>query len=152
MKRCLGALAMVAALLVVAVAPHAAWATAAAPPSPPPPPAAQADETEAVLLRVLAAALANDFDKYLADVAPDRCEQPEQKAQLQRYEFKRFSAQAGWYVADPKKPAVRIVRRDVLSESKVKLFIEDRVHKESMPRPIEFTKIADRWYVSANSL
>jgi hypothetical protein len=135
----------------LAVTPLAVAAVAEAPRESAPP-AAQADEGEAVLLRALASALANDFEGYLRDVAPERCEQAEQKAQLQRYEFKRFSAQAAWYVADPKKPAVTIVRRDRIHDAKVKLFVQDRVHKDAMPRPIELSRIGGRWYITANSL
>ncbi len=123
-------------------------------PDRPAPAAARPDPAQAdiVLVRALQAGLDNSFDKYLAELAPDRCETPEQKSQLQRYEFKRFASQAAWYVADPKKPAPQITQRQSASDKKVKLFVKDLRNKDAMPRPLELTWKDGRWWITANSL
>ena len=114
--------------------------------------AAEADAPDPTVLRALQAGLAGSFDKYLAELLPDRCETPEQKSQLQRYEWKRFSTQSAWYVADPKQPTFTVVKRQAQGEGKVKLFIKDLKNKDAMPRPIELVKKAGRWFISSNSL
>lgn len=145
-----------ARLLVVfclALLPAAAFADVRVPDRPAPvkdrPDPAQAD---AVLLRALQAGLDNAFEKYVAELAPDRCETQEQRSQLQRYEFKRFAAQAAWYVADPKKPAPQISQRQTPSDKKLKLFVKDLRNKDAMPRPLELTWKDGRWWITANSL
>jgi hypothetical protein len=107
---------------------------------------------DAVVLRALQAGLDNAFDKYLAEVAPDRCESQEQRSQLQRYEFKRFAAQASWYVSDAKKPAPQITQRQPQNDKKIKLFLKDIHNKDAMPRPIELSWKDGRWWITANSL
>lgn len=141
----------IATLLVCSLS----WANAAPPPpaaAPAPTAAADANAPDAVVLRALKAGIAGNFEAYLAEVLADRKDTAEQKSQLQRYEFKRFAAQAAWYVADPAKPAITVARRQASSETKVKLFVTDLKNKEAMPRPIELTKKDGRWFISANSL
>ncbi len=136
----------------------AAWANAA-PPSAQDKPAsgdkaatADAAAPDAVVVRAIVAGLANQFEGYLAEVLPDLKETAEQKSQMQRYVWKRFSGQAAWYVADPAKPTMTVARRQAISETKVKLFIKDLKNKDAMPRPIELTKKDGRWFISSNSL
>lgn len=111
-----------------------------------------AAQVDAVVLRVVTAGLAGDFDKYLEELLPDRRETAEQRSQLKRYEWKRFSGQATWYVADAAKPAVTITQRQPQNSKKIKLFVKDLHNKGAMPRPIELTWLAGRWWISANSL
>ncbi len=113
---------------------------------------AKADTVEALVLRFLQAGMAGSFEKYLAEVHPDRRSTADQKSQLMRYEWKRFAGQAAWYVPDPKNPSFTVERRQNLSETKVKLFLKDYKNTASMPRPIELSKWDGRWYVTSNSL
>lgn len=113
---------------------------------------AKVDTVEAVVLRLLQAGIEGSFERYLAELHPDRRSNAEQKSQLMRYEWKRFSRQAAWYLPDPKRPSFTIERRQNLSETKVKLFIKDHKNTDAMPRPIELVKWDGRWYVNANSL
>ena len=131
-----------------------AWADAVktAPAAPAAPAKAEADAPDAVVLRAISAGITNNFDAYLAELLPDRKDSPEQKSQLQRYEWKRFAGQAAWYVADTAKPAITIAKRQPASDTKIKLFIKDLKNKDAMPRPIELTRKDGRWYISANSL
>ncbi|MBM4343788.1 MAG: hypothetical protein FJ100_10475 [Deltaproteobacteria bacterium] len=140
------------ALTLLAAPAWSAPAPAEAPKAPTAEPAADTAGPEAVVLRALAAGMAGKFDAYLAELHPDRKETADQKSQLQRYEWKRFSGQAAWYVADPSKPTVQVARKQTLSPSKVKLFIKDLKNKDSMPRPIELTQKDGRWWITANSL
>jgi len=144
-------------LIALVVAAALCTATTAVANAAPPPPAesANAEDTaspDAVVLRALQAGLAGKFEKYLEELPADRKETAEQRSQLQRYEWKRFSGQAAWYVADPQKPSFTVARRQATGDSRVKLFIKDLKNKESMPRPIELTRSAGRWWISANSL
>lgn len=113
---------------------------------------AAANAPEGTVNRAIAAAIAGNFDKYLAELHPDRKETAEQRSQLQRYEWKRFTAQAAWYVADPAKPVVTVARRQEVSNGKIKLFLKDLKNKDAMPRPIELTLKDNRWLISSNSL
>lgn len=113
---------------------------------------AKADTVEALVLRFLQAGMAGSFERYLAEVHPDRCSTADQKSQLMRYEWKRFARQAAWYVPDPKNPMFTVERRQNVSETKVKLFLKDHKNTTSMPRPIELSKWDGRWYVTSNSL
>jgi hypothetical protein len=113
---------------------------------------AKADTVEALVLRFLQAGMDGSFERYLAEVHPDRRSTAEQKSQLMRYEWKRFSRQASWYVPDPKKPSFTVERRQNLSETKVRLYIKDYKNTDAMPRPIELVKWDGRWVVNSNSL
>lgn len=159
------------ALGAAALPPVAAWADVRVPdrvapvkPHPVKPDSAKPDASkpdaskpdlakcDEVVIRALQAALAGDFDKYLAELPADRKETAEQKSQLQRYEWKRFSTQASWYVADPQKVAPTITQRQQPAALKAKLFLKDIRNKDAMPRPIELSWKDGRWWVTANSL
>ncbi len=132
-----------------------AWSApmpAEAPKAPAAEPAADTVGPEAVVLRALAAGMAGKFESYLEELHADRKETGEQKSQLQRYEWKRFSGQAAWYVADPAKPTIQVARKQTVTATKIKLFIKDLKNKDAMPRPIELTQKEGRWWISANSL
>ena len=144
----------VAALLTLPVWTAAAYAVAVKPSAPAEgkPAAGDTDALQATVIRAIVAGLAGNFDKYLVELLPARCETAEQKSQLQRYEWKRFSGQAAWYVADPSKPTVTVVRKQAISATKIKLFIKDLKNKDAMPRPIELSQKDGKWLISANSL
>lgn len=111
------------------------------------------DQAEAVLLRVMQAAVDGKVAAYLAEVHPDRRETGDQRTLLERYEWKRFKTQASWYVVPNKDPiTVDVVRRAPQGENRVKLFIKDQKNTQRMPVPIEFTRKDGRWWVTANSL
>lgn len=145
----------VAVALCLTLLAVAAWAAPAPAEAPKPAEAQAAADTagpEAVVLRALAAGVAGKFDAYLAELHLDRKETADQKSQLQRYEWKRFSGQAAWYIADPAKPTIQVARKQMLAPTKIKLFIKDLKNKDSMPRPIELSQKDGRWWISANSL
>ncbi len=144
-----------AVALCLTLATATAWSAPAPAEAPKPPAAEPAADTagpEAVVLRALAAGMAGKFDAYLAELHNDRKETAEQKSQLQRYEWKRFSGQAAWYIADPQKPTIQVARKQTLTPTKHKLFVKDLKNKDAMPRPIELTQKDGRWWISANSL
>lgn len=107
---------------------------------------------EATVQRVLQAGLDGDFAAYLREVHPDRAANEDQQGQLRRYEWARLMKQAQWYIVQPKPLTFHIGRRQQISKTKLKLFVRDQAHPESMPRPVELTERGGKWLVSANSL
>jgi hypothetical protein len=110
------------------------------------------DSMEATVQRLLQAGVDGDFRAYLAEIHPDKKESKDQQSSLQRYEWKRFSVQASWYLLAAKPLTFQVSRRVQVTPTKHKLFLRDTVHADSMPRPVELTRHQDKWVVSSNSL
>ena len=111
-----------------------------------------AGTAEATIADALRAAFAGNLETYLELVHPDERTTKEQRSQRERYEWKRFSKQAAWYVVTKEPLTFVVTRRVVESETKVKIFMQDQVHADRSPTPIVLEKVGGRWHIKMNSL
>lgn len=111
------------------------------------------DSAEAAIQAALEAALAGNFAAYLAQIVPSERDGEEQRKQKERYEWKRFKAQAAWYLTARKPVTFQIVKREMLEDAnRVKLFVKDQVHPERSPVPVQCVNEGGRWWIRTNSL
>ncbi len=107
---------------------------------------------EATLEAAFKAALARDFDAYLATIHADERSTPAQIKSIRRYAFKRFTKQAAWYLKSGDVSSFEITKRQVQG-NKARVFIKDLAHPARMAVPVRLKKNADgTWSITANSL
>ncbi|MSP92490.1 MAG: hypothetical protein EXR79_11935 [Myxococcales bacterium] len=111
------------------------------------------DSAEAAIQAALEAALAGNFAAYLAQIVPAERDGEEQRKQKERYEWKRFKAQAAWYLTARKPVTFQVVKREMLEDAnQIKIFVKDQVHSERSPVPVQCVNEGGRWWIRTNSL
>ncbi|MEC8025532.1 MAG: hypothetical protein VX223_16500 [Myxococcota bacterium] len=109
---------------------------------------------EAAISTAFAAALGNDFSKYLDAVHPEHKQTARQKNERQKYEWQRFQKQCRWYLKaeNPITYAVVSRREEGSKPSRVVVFIRDQKNKNRMPVPVRLKQHSSGWKIVVSSL
>jgi hypothetical protein len=107
---------------------------------------------EGTVAAALKAGLAGDFNAYLATVHPDFKKDRKQVEQRRRYEWKRFSKQASWYVKARTPFTIVVAKHDQESQTLYRIFIRDQTRPDRMPVPVRLKKSGTVWKIVTNSL
>ncbi len=114
----------------------------------------KAGSPEATLMEALRAGVAGNFNAYLATIHPEHKETPRQRKERKKYEWKRFSKQASWYVLKGKTFGFHIVNRRPEGRNRIKIFIKDQRpdHADRMPVPVILKRAGAEWKIVTSSL
>ena len=109
---------------------------------------------EAAISTAFAAALANDYSKYLGAIHPEHKQTARQKNERRKYEWKRFQKQCRWYLKsdNPITYAVVSRREEGSKSSRVVLFIRDQKNTNRMPVPVRLKHHSSGWKIVVSSL
>jgi len=114
----------------------------------------KAGSPAATVMAALRAGVAGNFQAYLKTVHPEHKETPRQRKERKKYEWKRFSKQASWYVVKGKVFGFQIVRRQPEGRNSIRLFIRDQRpdHASRMPVPVRLKRAGNEWKIVTSSL
>lgn len=111
------------------------------------------DPAEAVVTAALKAALANDFDAYLATVHPSEKATEQQRQEIARFTFARVVRNAKWYVKGGDPDSFVVDRREDMGGGKVRVFVKDLAHASRAPVPVSLGALPGGGFgILANSL
>lgn len=107
---------------------------------------------EHAIIKAFEAAIAGDFEAYLAVVHSEHKETRDQRSQRERYEWKRFKKQHEWYLKS-KKPITFVITSVREEGNKQKrIFVKDQTHPKRMPVPVRLKKDGEAWKITVSSL
>lgn len=111
-----------------------------------------AEASRKTLREAFAAALAGDFQRYLALVHPSEKASPAQVEKLERFTFSRFIRQAGWYLKGDDAASFVIERTEELGSGKLKVYLKVLAHPSRPAMPVTLQEGEGGALILSNSL